>query len=651
MKNLISLHTTDMNPLIKLGKRFLDDGSQLEITHLQGSPGNQVMRLRQVNGSKTYQLSEERFIQHLETQRFVPLEDAMDEVDFTRNILGLNDHDYRRFNFKVGIVKIADATPNGTPIETSMRQISAFCEVFNRGATAKGYKARRVPDYKTVNRWLNLYRAAGNFWVFATSDHRRRQRKKGFQANIEDFVNSVIMTEFANSNRPSVRATHEELFRQARVLFPGYSEHELEVKLPSVSTLRRRIEDSDHFHLIKRRFGDESVRKSMNYGGQHRTAPFIGGRVEIDCVRCDVLVKHPTTGAVYRPWLMVFLDVYTRCVISWEFSLAAPNALMTTRAYQRSITQDDYPYRAIASLLVPDQGAEFINESFSRQVSVFNTTVLPAPPQSPNGKPYIERFFRTMNELVFHRLIGTTFSSPEDRGDYRSEKMARIWIKEVEKIFLEALTVYHHTVHKGLGKSPHQKWKEATRDELHPPRTVSAADAMLLGMKVERRCIVKGRVELYGLFWHGPGLPELNQRLRANGRKYAEVRVNPNNLEHVWVCDERNPHEVFRCDPILPEYQRNLTLDEHEAIKDSKGLWQSIKRNESMGRVIRADFQARLRELNLGHANDDQEEQPTPMPKSERTKIRNVAKDIADQRKSPKGPYIDFNDDDDLSAI
>jgi hypothetical protein len=80
-------------------------------------------------------------------------------------------------------------------------------------------------------------------------------------------------------------------------------------------------------------------------------------------------------------------------------------------------------------------------------------------------------------------------------------------------------------------------------------------------------------------------------------------------------------------------------------------LWQSIKRNESMGRVIRADFQARLRELNLGHANDDQEEQPTPMPKSERTKIRNVAKDIADQRKSPKGPYIDFNDDDDLSAI
>jgi len=70
-----------------------------------------------------------------------------------------------------------------------------------------------------------------------------------------------------------------------------------------------------------------------------------------------------------------------------------------------------------------------------------------------------------------HKLPGTTFSSPEHRGDYDSNKEAKLSLTDLEAVIADwIINVYHKRVHSGIKMSPESLWHHGTfiGDEKRP---------------------------------------------------------------------------------------------------------------------------------------------------------------------------------------
>ena len=72
----------------------------------------------------------------------------------------------------------------------------------------------------------------------------------------------------------------------------------------------------------------------------------------------------------------------------------------------------------------------------------------------PLGQPHyggiVERIIGTAMQMIHDELPGTTFSNPDQRGDYDSENKAALTLRELERWLTLAVGTYHGSVHNGL---------------------------------------------------------------------------------------------------------------------------------------------------------------------------------------------------------
>jgi putative transposase len=169
-----------------------------------------------------------------------------------------------------------------------------------------------------------------------------------------------------------------------------------------------------------------------------------------------------------------------------------------------------------------------------------------------------------MNCQFVHTLPGTTFSNPTDRGDYDSEGKAIYTIEKFQERFNEWLEGFYHNNPQGPDKcSPNQRWDASIAHQL-PPEKFFAKDLDRLLRLIERRTISGGCVTFLELSWSGPGLAEMEQRLKKNEKAY--IYYDPSNLLEVFVSLPDRPDDLFRAKGTRPEYQANLTLFEHNLV-------------------------------------------------------------------------------------
>jgi len=81
--------------------------------------------------------------------------------------------------------------------------------------------------------------------------------------------------------------------------------------------------------------------------------------------------------------------------------------------------------------MIIDNGSDYQDSGFIGVTHKLGIILEPSPPYKPNAKANVERFFRTLNDDLIHKLSGTTFSNPEDRGDYDSQEMARLTLDDL----------------------------------------------------------------------------------------------------------------------------------------------------------------------------------------------------------------------------
>lgn len=215
--------------------------------------------------------------------------------------------------------------------------------------------------------------------------------------------------------------------------------------------------------------------------------------VELDAHKLDlrlkvILERDPLGGEhsveIERVWLLVVIDVATRCVIGWSLGLGREcdrfNAIETLK---RAVVPANVPDLTLPGLrLLPSGGFVSVaipQTAFAcwRQIRLDNARAHLAatsldvlcdtlgctadfgPAYEPDDRPFVERFFGTLTATLSRRLPGAI--PPRGRQDQalaiarRRQKEASLQMvvtsQELKELLEHTIWNYHGTPHAGLG--------------------------------------------------------------------------------------------------------------------------------------------------------------------------------------------------------
>ncbi|MFN4098128.1 MAG: transposase family protein, partial [Sphingomonas sp.] len=151
----------------------------------------------------------------------------------------------------------------------------------------------------------------------------------------------------------------------------------------------------------------------------------------------------------------------------------------------------DWPMSGKPKLLYLDNAAEFKSEALRRGCEQHGIRLDYRPPGQPHYGGIVERIIGTAMQMIHDELPGTTFSNPDQRGDYDSEKMATLTLRELERWLALAVGTYHGSVHNGLLQPPAARWAEAVARIGVPPVVTRPAAFLVDFLPVIRRTLTR----------------------------------------------------------------------------------------------------------------------------------------------------------------
>lgn len=239
------------------------------------------------------------------------------------------------------------------------------------------------------------------------------------------------------------------------------------LKMPSLETVRKIVNRIDSYERDLKRHGKHYAKRRHHVSGASTVVSEPLEACQADGQIMDIIVVEPERDdgqpqqPIGRPYLTVVIDVRTRCVLAALVSLApfCGGTLLKTMAI--AVVASPGRPRGIMSKLIIDNGSDYQDSGFMRFCASIDITLEPCPPRTPNGKAFVERFFRTISEDLVHKLPGTTFSNPTARGDYSSQTFARLTLEDLDQHVQTWIDeVYHHRPIRGLGRAPLAVWND-----------------------------------------------------------------------------------------------------------------------------------------------------------------------------------------------
>jgi putative transposase len=122
-------------------------------------------------------------------------------------------------------------------------------------------------------------------------------------------------------------------------------------------------------------------------------------------------------GKVKRPWLPVILDDYSRAVAGYRLSWEAPSAQQTALTLRNAVWRKEdarWHVCGIPERLYTDHGSDFTSKHMEQVGVDLKMELIYSQVGVPRGRGKIERFFRTVNQLLLERLPG--YREPKKRG-------------------------------------------------------------------------------------------------------------------------------------------------------------------------------------------------------------------------------------------
>jgi len=412
------------------------------------------------------------------------------------------------------------------------------------------------PSRATLARWVQIFvQNDGNPMSLVPRHREKGRRNIRFSFEMESIVQESIKTDYLTDSRNSIEQVICNITGKAQThpWLKGQS-------LPSRASIYRRAAALDPYLVALKRYGATIANRRFRAAGGSMEAFRPMQAVMMDGHRMDVLVVDGESGEILgRPFLVCLLDVASRAVVGWHISLVPFCATTALAAIKDMCSRDPaLGPGGIPEAVIPDNGPDLASKALRKLCTWLGIHIEPAKVYSPNDKAHIERFFRTVNLMLVHLLPGTTFSSPSDRGEYASEKLACLTLDEVKENFGKWLTtVYHVHTNSSTKRAPIMLWNELQGS--YPILHFSAGELDVVARVVQRRAINKGRVLVNHLYYKSDGLAMLETRGMGN----VTVLIDEMNLSFVYVQHDSDRNVLYKADAVRREYTRELTQYEH----------------------------------------------------------------------------------------
>lgn len=259
--------------------------------------------------------------------------------------------------------------------------------------------------------------------------------------------------------------------------------------LSAIFRYLKKLETSQMKEAVRARHGKVAARKldSDSTQGSQNEVTYPLQRVQFDGHRIDKIstidVPSPYGGMVQkileRFWILIIIDVLSRAILGYCLSLrreynandvlrCIKNAIVPWQPKELTIPGLRYSpagglpsgvipkleYALWDELLYDNAKANLADRSRQKLSLVVGCGINAGQVDNPDRRAIIERFFKTLEENLYHRLPSTTGSGPTDPRRQQPEKAAtalHITLEHMQELTDVAIAQYNGTPHSGLG--------------------------------------------------------------------------------------------------------------------------------------------------------------------------------------------------------
>lgn len=440
---------------------------------------------------------------------------------------------------------------------------------------AKDIDDSRPPAPSTVQVWWRRYRVTKSITcLIPHSKPATGPRAKRRYQIFEEVTNTIFLT---LQKLPKLKVV-EEVFRRIAAVNNGLLKEE-QIKRPAQATIYRWLDNLEQDLVDKSREGAEAARVKYRAALGNVKVGSVLERVEIDHTPLDLIVIDSLTKLpLGRPWLTMAIDHFSRMIMGFYISFNSPSGHGVLQCLRRSMLPKElwlarfpdikgtWPAYGIPELIAVDNGTELHSEALESSCMEMGIQMLFCGSKTPQHKGAIERFFRTMNMGLIHRLPGTVFSSVDERGDYPAEDQAVIDMHSLVHLMTKWIVeVYNVTTHRGIGTRPIDKWiPSADRRIIELPVYPQQLE-VITGIPATRTLFHYG-IELDGLQYNSDLLQVLRRRTGEN--LPVRLKYYENTVAHIHVFDPVIK-EYFKVPAKLMDYAQELPRDIHRLVREN----------------------------------------------------------------------------------
>lgn len=484
---------------------------------------------------------------------------------------------------------------------TASSMTPAIQEVWN-----KCKEGSHPPSWSTVYRWTKRYEAAGgDFRVLVDNSRNKGNRDPRYDKDVINICKDVIDSVYLTNQRRTIRDTCDAAIvrvREENRQRPA----SLPLKLPTYRLVRRLVQSLNAFDKDAARLGRDAAARKYRIVTGHAAAEAPLQRAEIDHTVLDLcVVDDRTCLPLGRPSITACIDASTKCILGIYIGFIQPSCLSVSRCLKHAFLpklslrqqypdiQHDWPAYGIMDELVIDNGLEFHSKALENGCYSLGINMRYSPRRQPWCKPFIERWFGTLNKNFAHTLPGTSFSNTLERGDYNSAEHAGIRVSTlIGSVLRWICDVYHQRPHRTLQMSPSQKWLTSITDEIRVPANPAELD-FIIGRPEQRTLTHKG-IQFEELLYSSRELGDL--RCREGETIKVEIRVDDGDIGHIFVIDSASG-EALRVPAVNSEYANGLSRWQHSVFRAgarklqlANGTDGWLEAKEDITRRIQEDF-------------------------------------------------------------
>ena len=216
-------------------------------------------------------------------------------------------------------------------------------------------------------------------------------------------------------------------------------------------------------------------------------------------------------------------------------------------------------------LIAVDNGMDLHSDALESACQEMGIQILFCGSKTPQHKGAIERFFRTMNMGLIHRLPGTVFSNVDQRGDYPAEDNAVIDMETLLHLLTKwVVEVYNVTKHRGIGARPIDRWRGSADKRIIELPVYPQQIEVISGIPAKRTLFHYG-IELDGIQYNSELLQTI--RRRAGENRPVNLKFYEDTVGHIHVFDPFDK-EYIKVPAKLEEYAEGLPREIHRLVRE-----------------------------------------------------------------------------------